>query len=198
MTDDVPNSTSNPNSTEAQRREAFANFLTALDAKDMPMSMAATFQAGWDACLRRLRPPDETTIKCRANRTADPPQDCDWPWCGCDPAADKVIEALEEQGVLQNHRRYQFIRNSEAVFTGRHAELFAEMWRQMVKFGTDTIAMDRIVDKTMDEIHSPEKAKPTIEGLERLLQAEDSKPVYVHPDGTVHNTPAEKASGEQT
>ena len=33
---------------------------------------------------------------CKAQPTADPPQDCDWPWCGCDPAADKVLEAIQE------------------------------------------------------------------------------------------------------
>lgn len=38
--------------------------------------------------------------KCPASATADPPQDCDWPVCGCDPIANKVIEALEEQGKL--------------------------------------------------------------------------------------------------
>lgn len=30
----------------------------------------------------------------------DPAQDCNWPVCGCDPYADKVIEALEESGML--------------------------------------------------------------------------------------------------
>jgi hypothetical protein len=39
--------------------------------------------------------------KCKAQRTADPPQDCDWPVCGCDPYADKVIEALQESGKLR-------------------------------------------------------------------------------------------------
>lgn len=38
--------------------------------------------------------------KCKAQRTADPPQDCDWPVCGCDPYADKVIAALQESGKL--------------------------------------------------------------------------------------------------
>lgn len=56
--------TSNPNSAETQRREAFANFLAALDAKDIPMSMAATFQAGWDAAMRRPRPSHETGVRC--------------------------------------------------------------------------------------------------------------------------------------
>lgn len=34
--------------------------------------------------------------KCKAQPTADTPQDCDWPWCGCDPHADKVIAAIQE------------------------------------------------------------------------------------------------------
>lgn len=40
----------------------------------------------------------EPPWKCKANRTADPPQDCDWPGCGCDPYANKVLEAIEESG----------------------------------------------------------------------------------------------------
>lgn len=38
--------------------------------------------------------------KCEAQLTADPPQDCGWPTCGCDPYADKVIAALEESGYV--------------------------------------------------------------------------------------------------
>jgi hypothetical protein len=34
--------------------------------------------------------------KCKAQPTADPPQDCNWPWCGCDPAVDKVLAAIQE------------------------------------------------------------------------------------------------------
>jgi hypothetical protein len=37
---------------------------------------------------------------CKAQPTADPPSDCDWPACGCDPAASAVVEALQEQGKL--------------------------------------------------------------------------------------------------
>lgn len=34
---------------------------------------------------------------CKARLSkADPPQDCDWPWCGCDPHADKVLAAIQE------------------------------------------------------------------------------------------------------
>jgi sulfur relay (sulfurtransferase) DsrC/TusE family protein len=37
-------------------------------------------------------------VTCRAKRTADPPQDCDWPHCGCDPLVDRVLAALQEEG----------------------------------------------------------------------------------------------------
>jgi hypothetical protein len=41
-----------------------------------------------------------TSCKARsANVGANDPQDCDWPFCGCDPAADKVLETLQESGV---------------------------------------------------------------------------------------------------
>jgi hypothetical protein len=36
--------------------------------------------------------------KCKAQWTADPPQDCNWPFCGCDPYADKVLSAVDESG----------------------------------------------------------------------------------------------------
>lgn len=42
--------------------------------------------------------------ECVAQRQSLPePADCDWPVCGCDPHANKVIESLEEQGVLSTH-----------------------------------------------------------------------------------------------
>lgn len=31
--------------------------------------------------------------------------DCDWPVCGCDPYADKVIAALQESGLLRPYTR---------------------------------------------------------------------------------------------
>ena len=48
--------------------------------------------------LRSTQPASGATRICKANRTADPPQDCDWPFCGCDPVADKVIEEIQESG----------------------------------------------------------------------------------------------------
>lgn len=41
-------------------------------------------------------------VSCKArtaNVGANDPQDCDWPFCGCDHAADKVLETLQESGV---------------------------------------------------------------------------------------------------
>jgi len=53
----------------------------------------------------QTEPPQSTgsqpSFKCQARQgQADPPQDCDWPMCGCDPYADKVIAALQESGKL--------------------------------------------------------------------------------------------------
>lgn len=36
--------------------------------------------------------------KCKAQPTADPPQDCGWPDCGCDPNIEKIIDGLQECG----------------------------------------------------------------------------------------------------
>jgi hypothetical protein len=38
-------------------------------------------------------------MMCKANPTSDPPQDCDWPGCGCDSAANKVLEHFAECGL---------------------------------------------------------------------------------------------------
>lgn len=54
--------------------------------------------------LARLRSAPETRMaawKCKARNSWLPePQDCDWPVCGCDPHANRVIEALGESGSL--------------------------------------------------------------------------------------------------
>jgi len=56
---------------------------------------------GWrERALRAEKRVAPEPFTCKAQRTADPPQDCDWPTCGCDPYADKVIESLQESGKL--------------------------------------------------------------------------------------------------
>lgn len=44
--------------------------------------------------------PSEDKWPCSARAKTDPPQDCDWPLCGCDPQAQKVIDALQEAGMI--------------------------------------------------------------------------------------------------
>lgn len=41
----------------------------------------------------------EQSWKCKAQPTAADPQDCDWPFCGCDPKADEVLAAISECGM---------------------------------------------------------------------------------------------------
>jgi ribosomal protein L37AE/L43A len=44
---------------------------------------------------------------CAARKQSLPePADCDWPVCGCDPYADKVIAALEESGALKDQSQH--------------------------------------------------------------------------------------------
>jgi hypothetical protein len=45
-------------------------------------------------------PKADFICKVKAAGLTDPPQDCDWPWCGCDPHADRVLAALQEEGRL--------------------------------------------------------------------------------------------------
>lgn len=43
---------------------------------------------------------DRAGCKARnANMGANDPQDCDWPFCDCDPAANRVIAGLQEAGL---------------------------------------------------------------------------------------------------
>lgn len=58
---------------------------------------------------------------CKAQASTDPPQDCDWPFCGCDPQAEKVIDAIEESG------RYVPAKASAPPEDGRLRALISEM-----------------------------------------------------------------------
>lgn len=52
------------------------------------------------------------SVMCYAPRSADQPQDCSWPFCGCDPYADKVLAAIEAQapGLFAIHRENEALR----------------------------------------------------------------------------------------
>lgn len=54
-----------------------------------PSLTAPASAAGWQCAARKYNGPDT-------------PADCDWPVCGCDPQADKVIAALDESGHLKS------------------------------------------------------------------------------------------------
>jgi hypothetical protein len=41
---------------------------------------------------------EHVAFTCRAQKS-DPPQDCDWPLCACDPHAESVISALQERNL---------------------------------------------------------------------------------------------------
>ena len=47
--------------------------------------------------------------KCRAQPTADPPQDCNFPFCGCDPGAEKVIDTLLECGWVDQDEHLRLV-----------------------------------------------------------------------------------------
>lgn len=50
--------------------------------------------------------PAESDWKCKSRvSTVDGPQDCDWPFCGCDPYANKVIEAIKPDEHSQTYVR---------------------------------------------------------------------------------------------
>lgn len=55
----------------------------------------------------RATPSGTVAWKCAARRSnvgASDPQECNWPVCGCDPYADKVIAALQEAGMLHESK----------------------------------------------------------------------------------------------
>lgn len=64
--------------------------------------IALPVNAAPQALGEEFRQQAKAGMTCKAQRTADPPQDCGWPMCGCDPAADKVVAALQEMDMLSN------------------------------------------------------------------------------------------------
>jgi hypothetical protein len=43
--------------------------------------------------LTQIEPMTAPRFTCRAKAN---PEDCDWPFCSCDPAANRVMEAIQE------------------------------------------------------------------------------------------------------
>jgi len=54
---------------------------------------------GWVETRLYAAPPTDDGVTCIAQLCPpgpNDPQDCDWPFCGCDPVANKVLTAVEE------------------------------------------------------------------------------------------------------
>lgn len=92
---------------EADRENIAHSFFEAMHPNHMwggwPEYHSAAYAAADFAIATYGPPPEraEATWECKARKYAGPdPQDCDWPVCGCDSHADKVIEALEESGMI--------------------------------------------------------------------------------------------------
>lgn len=73
-----------------QLTEALAPFAAFRKAPPEPADFARA---------RQVIPVDGRLFRCSARKAAtDPPMDCGWPWCGCDPSADRVLSQLSEEG----------------------------------------------------------------------------------------------------
>jgi hypothetical protein len=96
-----------------ERDEAIARLLARIEdmAEERHMLHGAIPSNFWgctrqpcQAAARFLREQPKH-FSCRARRAGSAggnlPQDCDWPGCGCDPAATRVLNALEESGRLK-------------------------------------------------------------------------------------------------
>ena len=100
---------------------------------------------------------------CKARAQGTPggidPVDCDWPFCGCDPHADKVIEAIQESDYaervttefrLQNDREWKV----KVDFQRRRAELAITLLEQCAASPWSVSRSD--VEKRLAEIEALE------------------------------------------
>ena len=81
---------SDPSRTTALRHERERR-RTAEDARRQAEATVARLEGEKEEVKRQLQP-----IRCRARLSYGDPTDCDWPACGCDPHAARVVEALQE------------------------------------------------------------------------------------------------------
>lgn len=74
---------------------------------------------------------DELHWECAASRApagfaGETPPDCDWPYCGCDPKASEVLDALAKQGYSpDDSRELAKLRSGEELVlpvSRKHAE----------------------------------------------------------------------------
>lgn len=102
---DTFQSATRPGEATPQKQE----MLALLDV-ELEIRKAGSSRGFWNKEIEQLRdfiaradlPGEGLAFKCKGRiSTPDGPGDCNWPVCGCDPYAEKVIDALSEnQGFL--------------------------------------------------------------------------------------------------
>lgn len=100
------------------------------------MSVNNLFRGGWRrADAGEAGNPITEEFCCRARPAADPPQECDFPHCGCSRVASEAVESLIEQGWLNQGEAAKLreqlaaaekrIEHAESALTAAQAELAA-------------------------------------------------------------------------
>lgn len=84
------------------------------------------------------------------------PAECDWPVCGCDPYADRVIAALQESGILWNRRALSPAPGEVGTLTN-----------------DEYIKLTRLADNIIDQLH--DRFDLTRSAKEMLMLAEGFK-----------------------
>lgn len=71
-----------------------------LDWGHIPSDMKEAYRKRSQLCQAAGKGPWECAARRQGTAGGNLPADCDWPVCGCDPQAQKVINALVESGKL--------------------------------------------------------------------------------------------------
>jgi hypothetical protein len=73
---------------------------------------------------------EKPSWECKARKQGTPggndPADCDWPGCGCDPGANKVLEAIAESGFQITKKPHPLTWDSYSNRTYEPVELLAQ------------------------------------------------------------------------
>jgi hypothetical protein len=77
---------------------------------------------------------DTPGVKCRARSTNyGDPIDCEWPFCGCDERAEKVVQSLHECGWEDGHPLRSAARSLiERIDSGSNFKLELERLRELI------------------------------------------------------------------
>jgi hypothetical protein len=88
------------------------------------------------------------TCAARAAGKTDPPQDCDWPFCGCDPHATKVIEALDECNMLREKVAQEAPTQANSTLIADRASFIADAcWETWRGKKLNQMSQDRAADE---------------------------------------------------